>query len=291
MTDLLDTPGPSATPSATTSATPSATTSDAPNRARAASSPSSNTIRSTAATGSRLVDEYLSSGRDLELLTAPIGRTVVVAPHPDDEALAAGGLISHQRARGRAVVVVAVTDGDAAYPDWNGIALARVRRREQLEALDVLGVGRHAVHRLGVPDGTAARHVDEIATQLRDILTPGDTLVAPATFDWHPDHEACGRAATAVADETGCSLFGSLFWAHHHPDHLPAALSLGVLALNDDAVARRRAAVDAHRSQLERSQLTTSEPILAADVLALLDRPVEYYVLRRSATPDEGGLT
>src|SRR5690606_30041337 len=110
-------------------------------------------------TGSRLVDGHLAAGHDLDVVIAPTGRTVVVVPHPDDEALAAGGLIAHQRARGREVVVGAVTDGDAAYPDWEGTHLARVRRREQLEALHRLGVGRHAVHRLGIPDGATIRHV------------------------------------------------------------------------------------------------------------------------------------
>lgn len=235
----------------------------------------------TPCSGSQLVDRHLAAGRELDILAPPIGRTVVVVPHPDDEALAAGGLIVHQRTRGRDVVVVAVTDGDAAYPDWCGVDLARVRRREQLEALEVLGVSRQAVHRLGVPDGATSRHVDDIAAELSDIVTPDDTLVAPAVFDWHPDHEACGRAATAVADEIGCALLGSLFWAHHHPDHAPAELSLSVLALSDDEVARRSTAVQAHRSQLAPTARTVAEPILSDGSLGLLDRPVEYYVLTR----------
>jgi LmbE family N-acetylglucosaminyl deacetylase len=234
--------------------------------------------------GSQLVDRHLASGHDLELIVAPIGRTVVVVPHPDDEALAAGGLIAHQRARGRDVVVVAVTDGDAAYPDWNAVDLARVRRREQFDALQQLGVGRHALHHLGVPDGTVDRHVGEISASLLEILSPGDTLVAPAVFDWHPDHEACGRAAAPAADEVDCSLRGSLFWAHHHPDHAPDELSLGALALTDHEVADRRAAVHAHRSQLEPSPRTSADPILAVDLLGLLDRPVEYYVIGGVAT-------
>jgi LmbE family N-acetylglucosaminyl deacetylase len=277
MTDLLDAAEPTTTFSAPS--TPA-------ERPRSTVTFHSGSIRS----GSRLVDLHLAAGRDLDVLITPTGRTVVVVPHPDDEALAAGGLIAHQRARGREVVVVAVTDGDAAYPDWDGTHLARVRRREQLDALHRLGVGRHAVHRLGIPDGATTHHVDEISTALLDILHPGDTLVAPAVFDWHPDHEACGRAATAAADEIGCSLLGSLFWAHHHPDHAPSGLSLGVLALSDDEIAQRRAAVHAHRSQLESSPHTSADPILPSDLLGLLERPVEYYVLERCATLRPGGV-
>lgn len=273
MSSLLGASEPTSTPPRR----PLPSTPDRPHRSRVPRA------AETLTTGSRLVDLHLAAGHTLEVLLAPIGRTIVVAPHPDDEALAAGGLIAHQRARGREVVVVAITDGDAAYPDWNGVDLARVRRREQLDALHQLGVGRHVIHRIGVPDGDVPRRVDEIASALRDLLSPGDTLVAPAVFDWHPDHEACGRAATTAAEEVGCSLLGSLFWAHHHPDHAPAELSLGVLALNDDEVAHRAAAVDAHRSQLEPSPFTRADPVLPVELLGMLDRPVEFFALGRTA--------
>jgi LmbE family N-acetylglucosaminyl deacetylase len=241
--------------------------------------------------GSLLVERYLACGRALDEMTPPVGRTVVVVPHPDDEALAAGGLIARQRGRGREVVVVAVTDGDAAYPDWRGAELARVRRREQLDALRRLGVRRQAVYRLGITDGAVAGHLDAIVTGLLEVLSPDDTLVAPAVFDWHPDHEACGRAARTAADLVGCTLLGSLFWAHHHPDHVPANVSLCALALSDDEVARRRAAVLAHRSQLAPSPCTSADPILAPELLGLLDRPVEYYVASPARRANHGGGT
>ena len=241
--------------------------------------------------GSLLVDRYLAAGHTLHAITAPSGRTVVVVPHPDDEALAAGGLIARQRSLGCEVIVIAVTDGGAAYPDWRGDELARVRRREQLAALRQLGVRPHAVHRLGITDGAVAGHLDAIVTGLLEVLSPADTLVAPAVFDWHPDHEACGRAARTAADLVGCTLLGALFWAHHHPDHAPAHMSLGALTLGDDEVARRRAAVLAHRSQLEPSPCTTADPILAPELLVLLDRPVEYYVASPARRSNHGGGT
>src|SRR5580692_8282234 len=60
------------------------------------------------------------------------GPLVVVAPHPDDETLGAGGLIHTWAARhGLPVVIVSVTDGEAACPEIPNLAAVR---RSELEA-------------------------------------------------------------------------------------------------------------------------------------------------------------
>ena len=74
------------------------------------------------------------------------GRTIVVAPHPDDEVLGAGGLIADRRRRHVPVTVVAVTDGEAAYAGVEG--LGSLRRNEQSKALArVLGVAESDIIR------------------------------------------------------------------------------------------------------------------------------------------------
>ena len=45
------------------------------------------------------------------------GRVVVVAPHPDDEVLGAGGALASLAARGTRVLLVAVTEGEASTPE------------------------------------------------------------------------------------------------------------------------------------------------------------------------------
>ena len=44
------------------------------------------------------------------------GGLVVIAPHPDDESLACGGLIAEAHAEGRPVRVVIVSDGTGSHP-------------------------------------------------------------------------------------------------------------------------------------------------------------------------------
>lgn len=232
-------------------------------------------------------------GGPLGRLDLPAARTVVVVPHPDDEALATGGLIARQAGRHVPVHVVAVTDGDAAYASWPSDDLARVRRDEQDAALRVLappraGSGSGAgpatsatLTRLGLPDGAVADHEDHLTRELTDLLEPGDLLVAPARFDWHPDHEACGRAAARAAADRGARLLGSVFWSHHHPDRsLGHEFALVALVLDPTEVDLRRRAVEAHRSQLAPP---ADEPIVAADLMRHLDAPVEYYVVDAEA--------
>src|ERR1700722_11526713 len=61
------------------------------------------------------------------------GPLLVVAPHPDDEILGAGGLVQSWVASGGAVTVVSVTDGEAADPNHPQLDL--VRRGELRDAL------------------------------------------------------------------------------------------------------------------------------------------------------------
>jgi LmbE family N-acetylglucosaminyl deacetylase len=91
-------------------------------------------------------------------------RLLVIAPHPDDEALGAAGLIQRVRARGGAVRVVVLTSGDGfpegvevaeriAHPksaDYRGYGA--LREGETRAAMKILGVAPQDITFLGFPD-------------------------------------------------------------------------------------------------------------------------------------------
>ena len=97
-------------------------------------------------------------------------RILILAPHPDDESLAAGGLIafmrqSHPEAELRVVIA---TNGDASYSaaflhgshlptKQNFRSLALQRQQESLTALSALGVDRSLVSFWGFPDQGLAK--------------------------------------------------------------------------------------------------------------------------------------
>ena len=195
-----------------------------------------------------------------------------------------GGLIQLQRLRGVEVFVVAVTDGDAAYPGVDADRLGTIRRGEHERALAKLGVGRGAVHRLGLPDGAVAESEAALVDSIVDAIVELDTplVVAPWANDHHRDHEASGRAARVAGDRTGAATYFGLFWSWTHTD--PAMLvrqRLLRLPLTPDLLAGRRAAIAEHRSQVTDD---IAPAMLSEGTLRPLDWTDEYYI---AATLDE----
>lgn len=148
----------------------------------------------------------------------PRRRTIIVAPHPDDESLSTGGLIAFQRKRSIEVIVVAVTDGEASYDPAGDHSLGVRRRAEQESALAALGVGPDSISCVSLADSRVAASQDVLCDRLVDIVRPDDLLVATWNRDVHPDHEACGRAALAASEVVAVTLVFSLFWTWHHRD-------------------------------------------------------------------------
>lgn len=92
-------------------------------------------------------------------------RLLVVAPHPDDESLGAGGLMARARRRGSEVYVVLLTLGDGFAEDAaryylsldvkpeEYLHMGYERHREAVRALEEVGVPKDHIFFLGFPDG------------------------------------------------------------------------------------------------------------------------------------------
>ncbi|MCW2867942.1 MAG: methyltransferase protein, partial [Marmoricola sp.] len=86
-----------------------------------------------------------------------VARLVVVAAHPDDESLGAGGLVATAVRAGLTVSLVVATAGEGSHPGSPTHApadLARRRRQETDAAARALGLDPgHGVRQLDLPDG------------------------------------------------------------------------------------------------------------------------------------------
>ncbi len=231
-------------------------------------------------------DAWTSSGHltDTEPLT--LGRwsaAVVVAPHPDDEVLGAGGLIQVLVDAGLDVTVVAVTDGEASHPRSPAatrLDLGALRARERTVALRRLDASRVAVHRLRIGDGRVAENSARLGRLLAEMVGPDVICVAPWAHDGHPDHDATGRAATAACAVSGTTLISYLVWAWHWatPANLPWS-ACRRLDLSTGQLARKQHAVAAYRSQTTALGLGRHDgPVLPAAVLERFSRQQEIFV-------------
>jgi LmbE family N-acetylglucosaminyl deacetylase len=225
-----------------------------------------------------------SAGPRLPLLDVPaVARAVVVAPHPDDEVLGAGGLLQRLVASGTAVEVWGVTDGEACFGPLaaaDADALAAERVAESVEALARLGLAGGARRRLEEHDGAVREGA--VRAALADALDATTLCVAPWSGDGHPDHDAVGRAAAAACRETGASLLQYLVWAWHwadpRGDDLPWAASRR-LPLTRRQAATKRWATGAFASQTRRPvDGPDGLPVLPPSVLRRFWRRWEVYV-------------
>ncbi|MEE4207822.1 MAG: PIG-L family deacetylase [Parvularcula sp.] len=124
---------------------------------------------------------------------------IVVAPHPDDETIAAFGLISMLRKHQTKVHVIVVTDGAASHRQSNAWPKTKLIERRQLEtaaAMKLAGLDQANLSFLGLDDGglqdlSAKDHktIVRAVAQKREV----DLLVVPDLSDAHPDHQAIGR--------------------------------------------------------------------------------------------------
>ncbi len=214
----------------------------------------------------------------------PCRRLVVVAAHPDDESLGAGGLIATAAAAGVTVYVVLLTAGEAsrhAPPGSTRHSLARVRLAEMENALARLAPESYLVF-LGAPDGQVGQSEEVVARSLIHLLRDGSgtLLVAPWRHDGHDDHDAAGRAAAVAAEASGARLleYPLLGWPVTMPGS-PYRDALRRLDLTEQARAQKAAAIRAHVSQVgPADDRTDGKAPLPRHVLAHFDGPTEHYV-------------
>lgn len=211
-------------------------------------------------------------------------RVLLVAPHPDDEILAAGGLLSMLAVHRHEPLVILATDGTASHPgssEWPSARLKVERPRESLQALACLGLAGVNL-RLQLPDGSLAEMEEHLARRLAEFVRSGDTVVTTWRLDGHPDHEAAGRACARVCTQCNARLLEAPVWAWHWARVADARLPwhrARRLVLDARARAGKREAVRAFASQLQPDPSTGAAPVLRPSMVERAARPFEIFFM------------
>jgi LmbE family N-acetylglucosaminyl deacetylase len=126
---------------------------------------------------------------------------LVLAPHPDDEAIGCGGTICLHVRKGHKVSVAFLTSGELGLKDLPQEEVWAIREAEARAAAEVLGVAETRFLRL--PDWTSGdepqRLNDAISTVLREQRP--ETVYVPHEGDEHPDHLAAYTSLIDVCKE------------------------------------------------------------------------------------------
>jgi LmbE family N-acetylglucosaminyl deacetylase len=236
--------------------------------------PTSNSARLAARPideGGTPVEAWMEWQRDFPALDVDDCHTLLlVAAHPDDETLGLGATAAMLSSRGVTVQLVAVTDGEAAYPDDSGgrKELAKVRREELAAAAETLGLPTPVF--LRIPDGEVRRHERRLSARLGMMLAGFDSgtwCAATWRGDGHPDHESTGRAAADAAKRAGARFIEYPVWMWHWAIPNDPAVPwhrCRRVELTQDDLATKAEAMRCFASQLDRGD---GPPLLSADVV------------------------
>jgi LmbE family N-acetylglucosaminyl deacetylase len=233
---------------------------------------------------------------------ATLGATVVVAPHPDDEALGCGGLLALLRQAGQPTAAVLVSDGSMSHPNsatFSPEARRAVREAEFRHALTLLGADTTEPLLLRLPDSQVPATADALGfgaavEQLQAFLgeQQAATVLVPWRRDPHPDH----RATAALVQAALMGLphpprrleYVVWAWERAAPEDLPTPADAvrGFRLDVEEVVPQKQRAIATHRSQVAPGVFTDDAGgfLLSTEVLAHFAVPYEVYF--EATTPE-----
>jgi LmbE family N-acetylglucosaminyl deacetylase len=186
-------------------------------------------------------------------------RVLVIAPHPDDDAIGPGGSLAQHARRGDTVQIVYVTSGEHGSPVYPPPELAAIREAEAAKGAATLGA--QGTTFLRQPDGNVSYSIDLVNQFIQLIRTEKpEALYLPHSNDGHKDHQAAFAIVMEAVGRAGGNSFpewGGAAW------NIETILGYEVWTpmprfqyVNDisDAIEVKLAALREHQSQLANVQ-------------------------------------
>lgn len=133
-------------------------------------------------------------------------KILIIAPHPDDEVIGCGGLISKMKENGGRVYVLFLTVGDTEDFSENGFSSKKERLRETDQVADFLGYDDYTIafgsnsHHLRLDQESQLELINMIErkSQLSIEKLKPNIVMFPAVQNYNQDHRAAAQAAFAA---------------------------------------------------------------------------------------------
>lgn len=208
-------------------------------------------------------------------LPGTVEHALVIAAHPDDESLGAGGLMSWLYRTGSRITVLLATHGEAAHDGDTGPA----RVQEFMTAVYRLAPGCR-IYDVALPDGKLREHAAALEERVTDALADADLIVAPWRGDGHRDHRIAGEVAAAVAERENIALLEYPIWLWHWASPGSPEVpwhAFERFGLDSTALRHKASALAAYESQR-----SGAEPIIHDGMLEHFERDWETFVRTES---------
>ncbi len=213
-------------------------------------------------------------------------RLLILAPHPDDETLAAAGLIQQIVALGGAVRVIIVTDGNK----WGKKLL---RQKEVSQAMSLCGLQTENLIFWPFGDSHLRDNkelVNAISEQIK-IYRP-TMIVTTDSLDTHQDHQTLGRVVERlVANYPQIKLLTALIHYHRFPRPIglrPAAALLPPGRLFSSGLSWRRLTLTSTEQATKDKAISCFVSQLRTwflrGLMLSFNRPNEIFICRQERT-------
>lgn len=177
-------------------------------------------------------------------------KTVIIAPHPDDEVIGCAGLIQTLVERGMPPHVIILTGGEGSHRgccDTPAATIVEARHQLTLKAAAVLGLPESHIHCLHYPDGgVALEHPEtERLRQLLLLLAP-DALFVPHRGEGWSDHLQAAEITKHLLRGRNVSIYEYCVWMWYYNVWQLDRKQARVLRMSRAQYQRKQQAIDAY---------------------------------------------
>lgn len=194
-------------------------------------------------------------------------KVLVVAPHPDDEAIGLGGQIRLHVLAGDEVEVLILTQGEKGRPGEDEAETATLRIHEAYESAKVLGSMVLAYY--DYPDGDLKSRQDEAVLAFSSMLARSkpDRIYVTSIYDGHVDHRTAHMIVVKALEK---AIIRPEVWAYEVWTPLPTYDQVVDIT---DVVGVKLRAIRRHESQVNRIRFDEAALSLARFRGELHNRP------------------